>query len=271
MDELGEEPSARPTRRPLFSVEYRVGEGRARWRPRPGRWACLAAFAAFGYALTWGLDHEVARWVVGAGPGAAAERRAPAANAPPASQAARNNNRLMALGWVADLDGTAVIYPREVNGLVAADGRFRTDLSPAEMARILGVDPATIARPGSSDEIDARAVLFRAVSGELTGRARALARRWRGEQADQGRIADAVGYEWVPREFAFTLGDLEHPDDAERRVLVAISRAARQLMPEPGEGIRAIAVERSDVQPHNLAPGYLPPAKVSDAAIHPLP
>ena len=104
-----------------------------------------------------GYGRELSRHIEGAGLEAASRRYAPAADLPPASRTAINNNRTASLGLRADLDGTAIIYATRVNKLVAPDGCFRTALSVAEMVRILEVEPASLSLPGSDHEINPRA------------------------------------------------------------------------------------------------------------------
>ena len=54
--------------------------------------------------------------------------------------------------------------------------------------------------------------------------------------------------------------DLNKPDDDQKPILLAISRAAREIMPKPGERFRAIPLDagafvRSEAP---ISPGYLP-------------
>ena len=87
-----------------------------------------------------------------------------------------NKNKDVQLRLPPDLDGTAVVYPIEVDRLVGPDGSFCTDLSLSDLAGLLNVDPQTIARKGSNNEVDPDAVLFTAVMGRLSEQAKALAR-----------------------------------------------------------------------------------------------
>ena len=85
----------------------------------------------------------------------------PPENVPPPSPAVEINTRTVELHLPRDLEGTAVLYPEEVDGLVSPDGGFRTNLSLHEIARILRIDPENIARKGPHAEVDPDAVLFR--------------------------------------------------------------------------------------------------------------
>ncbi len=92
----------------------------------------------------------------------------------PRQRRADANNRNAELGLAVNLDGIAVLYPELADGLVAPDGRFRTELSLLEMSRVLQIDPLSIAKTGTTDEVDPGAVLFTAVTGTLTDRVKAL-------------------------------------------------------------------------------------------------
>jgi hypothetical protein len=170
------------------------------------------------------------------------------------------NSALMREGWVPNLDGTAVAYAEDADGLVGPDGRFRTDLAPEEAAAILHLDAAAIARAGSPREIDPAAVLFRAQAGTLSDRAKAMSRRTRLRQAAEEQIPDAVYQGWDVRDFAFTLDRLRHPDEAEEAVLAAIGRSKLWVPPRPGDAIRAVPVNRGQLGPDRVAllPGMLP-------------
>jgi hypothetical protein len=54
--------------------------------------------------------------------------RAPAESFPRPSPGVIANNKLAAMGYLANLDGLAIVYPTEVDTLVAADGAFRAAL-----------------------------------------------------------------------------------------------------------------------------------------------
>ena len=111
-----------------------------------------------------------------------------------------NKNKDAQLRLPPDLDGTAVVYPIEVDRLVGPDGSFCTDLSLSDLAGLLNVDPQTIARKGSNDEVDPDAVLFTAVTGRLSEQAKALARRER-IQIQDGLPPSAVVEDWVQPSF----------------------------------------------------------------------
>jgi hypothetical protein len=228
----------------------------------PLRWLRIAVFAALAAGITWAIslaaplrieseDDEIDSRCQGALPGI---RKDP--------QAAINV-QVMSMGWVANLDGTAVAYTAEADGLIGADGRFRTDLSPDKTADILHLDPAAITRKGSPREIDPGAVLFRAQAGTLTDRVKAMSRQVRRRQAAEGRIPDAAYGEWDVRDFAFTLDGLRHPDEEEKTVLAAIVRSKLLVSPRPGDAIRATPVDRGELESGRVAlrPGMLPPCR----------
>ena len=106
-----------------------------------------------------------------------AARSSPPHNYPEPKLFVVNKNKDAQLRLPPDLDGTAVVYPIEVDRLVGPDGSFCTDLSLSELAGLLNVDPQTIARKGSNHEIDPDAVLFTAVTGRLSEQAKALAQQ----------------------------------------------------------------------------------------------
>lgn len=62
---------------------------------------------------------------------------------------------------------------------------------------------------------------------------------------------------WAIREYAFTLARLKQPEEDGKKVLEAISRAARERPPEPREEYRAIAVTPLELDARALKPGYL--------------
>jgi hypothetical protein len=185
---------------------------------------------------------------------------APLAGLPPENRTAANNNMIARLGWAPDLDGTAVVYALEADGLVAL-GRFRTDLSLNEMAAALRISAKSIANPRSPDEIDPDAELFRAQSGLLTDKSKQIERTFRIEQL-AGKMPGRDDHEWVIKEFSFTLNRLKHPSEEEKSVLCAIVAAASEIMPVPGDGVRATGKERSyfEYGPLKLSIGLLPPA-----------
>ncbi len=183
----------------------------------------------------------------------------PLKSAPPPSPSAQNNNANAALGLAPDLEGTAVLYPEKVARLVRHDGEFRTDLSLDELATILKVDRQTIAKKGSTVEVDPDAVLFTAVAARLTEKAKARARRAREIQVRMGMPASAVGDEWQLTKLKFSLNDLIRPDQHQMHVLDAIRRSALHSRKNPGAKFNAepFLIDRVDEQPVFVG-GYLP-------------
>jgi hypothetical protein len=145
-----------------------------------------------------------------------------------------NKNKDAQLRLPPDLDGTAVVYPIEVDRLVGPDGSFCTDLSLSDLAGLLNVDPQTIARKGSNDEVDPDAVLFTAVTGRLSEQAKALARRKREIQIQDGLPPSAVVEDWVQTKLSFSLKALKHPSADQKLVLDSIRHSALGLPRQPG-------------------------------------
>ena len=115
-------------------------------------------------------------------------------------------------------------------------------------------------------KLDPDALLFNTQTGTLTDRSKALSREGRKRQAILGLPTDETVDEWVKKVFSFSLRSLKEPDEEEKAILSAISRSAREIMPEPGAKIRAVPLERAEFLRGDvdLAPGYLPlepPAK----------
>ena len=156
---------------------------------------------------------------------------------PSPSRVNENNNRIMALGLVSDLDGIAVAYTSEADGLVAPDGSWSYSLSALEMAKVLRLDAVVRGT-----------ILFRAQAGWLTPEAKVISRRIRDEREAEGKPRDFVYPEWITRDYAFTVERLRHPTADEKRVMDAISYAARAVPPEPGDGIRAVGVSRGELE-----------------------
>jgi hypothetical protein len=186
----------------------------------------------------------------------------PSVGIPKPSQSVVNNNKTARLRLPVNLDGTAVVYPEHVAAMVGIDGQFRTELSLGEMARVLLLDPRTIAKPGSPNEINPDAVLFRAVTGRLTERAKARSRREREiDEQELGHVM-ATARDWLTIDFPFSLNSLRHPNSEQNVVLDAISRSARGLMRQPGAKVNAVGlpmVDESGKFPRvEFAPGYLP-------------
>jgi hypothetical protein len=164
------------------------------------------------------------------------------------------------LGWVPNLDGTAIAYDRQADRLVEGS-QFRTDLSLNQTARALKISPSSIANPRSPDEVDPDAELFRAQSGVLTPRSKESVRRFQ-RQLAAGKVADSIVQEWVITELSFTLKRLKQPSDQEEAVLSAIARAASQIMPDPDDKVRAVGVAQHALETGHvvLTPGMLPPS-----------
>jgi hypothetical protein len=181
---------------------------------------------------------------------------------PKPSQVVASNNKAALLHLPVNLEGTAVAYPQEVAGLVGADGEFRTELSLNEMASVLLIDPQTIARRGSKNEIDSDAVLFRVLTGMLSERAKARSRRLRETEYQKTRPALVKRGEWVTVDIPFSLSTLRHPNQEQKVILDAISRSARDLVREPGAKANAVAVplnhEGGRFAAFEFAGGYLP-------------
>jgi hypothetical protein len=189
-----------------------------------------------------------------------AASEAPLPGLPPESRTVANNNLIARLGWEPDLDGTVINYALEAARLVEGE-RFRTDLSLDEMAAALRISVKSIANPRSPDEIDPDAELFRAQSGILTDKSKQIERTFRREQL-AGKMPGRDDHEWVIKEFSFTLNRLKHPSEEEKSVLCAIVAAASEIMPVPGDKVRATGRSRADFEhrPLKLSLGMLPPA-----------
>jgi hypothetical protein len=219
----------------------------------------IAAVALIAAAAAWAIGRQAARRIERQGMDIASRRQPPDPGFPQENRTVANNNALMRMGFAPDLEGTAIAYDAEADRLVS-EGRFRTDLSLAQLAAALKISAASIARPRSPGEVDPDAELFRAQSGVLTAGSKALARTRRKEQVAEGKKPDAVVSEWVVTEYAFSLNRLNHPSGEEKAVLAAIARAAGGIMPQPGDTVRAVGVFRGYVAPGRvaLAPGMLP-------------
>jgi hypothetical protein len=262
MNEVRRPESAHPGDELPSEVEHEAVDVTAirRWR-RP-RWGSLAAVALVAAVITWIIGREASRRIEHDDIERASRRQPPLEGHPRPSKAAEINNLVAARGLAADLEGTAVIYPEGVCSLVATDGTFKIDLSAQGMAELLDLAPHGIAKIGSASEIDPQAVLFTAVSGRLTERAKVLARRGREEQARLGRPASAVGNEWVKTVHPFSLNSLKSPTPPQKQILDAISRSARVVPRQPGEKFNAIGLpctwEEVTSGEVTFFPGYLP-------------
>jgi hypothetical protein len=180
------------------------------------------------------------------------------------------NNDTAKLKLPPALEGTAVIYPEVANGLVAPDGRFRTDLPIATMVQMLNLDVRVVARKDSPDNIDPDVVLFTVLVGRLSERAKASSRAIREKEARQGRPSSAAGYEWVKTEHSFTLNSLISPTPEQKEILDAISRSARLVPRRPGEKINAVGLHASSEEllsgKVEFGAGFLPLESPASAA-----
>jgi hypothetical protein len=220
----------------------------------------VVAVAALAPAAAWMIGSAAVRSKHGDETDVVSARYPPAAEYPKPRRTELNNNTIQRMGWVSNLNGAAIAYPKEVDR-IAVDGRFQTDLTPAEMAAALRISTAAIVKPGAPPGIDPDAELFRAQLGVLKDECKARARKRREEQVRAGQVPDAMGYDWVLKDYSFTLNRLKHPNDEERAVLAAILRAAAEIMPRPGDDARAAGVVRGDLAPGKRAvvTGMLPP------------
>lgn len=227
---------------------------------RPGRWVCIGQAAALAAVAAGAIGLAASHRAGSDDPAMSSPRQEPLPGIRRDPRAVINN-AIVGRGWVANLDGIAVVYEAEADGLIAPDGHFRTDLSAEDAGRILRLNREAIADAASPGRIDPRAVLFRAQSGTLTEASKARARKERRQQAAEGIPPDAAYGDWVVRDFAFTLERLERPGEEERAVLSAISRSKRLIAPEPGDTIRAVPICRGDLGDGKVAlgPGILPP------------
>jgi hypothetical protein len=223
-------------------------------------WAWRVVIAAVATAWVWAIGHGAWRSSATDQMDIFAEPEAPLPGLPLQCRTAANNNMIARLGWVPNLDGTAIAYDRQADHLVE-EGRFRTDLSLNQTARALKISPSSIANPRSPDEVDPDAELLRAQSGVLTPRSKESVRRFQ-RQLAAGTVADSIVNEWVITEFSFTLDRLKEPSDQEKAVLSAIARAASEIMPDPDDKVRAVGVghDALEIGLVALTPGMLPPS-----------
>jgi hypothetical protein len=70
----------------------------------------------------------------------------------------------------------------------------------------------------------------------------------RKQQADKREEPQAVYAVWNTKDYAFTIYRLIHPTDYEKTVLDATSKAARAMMPQPGDRVRAVGVGRGEFE-----------------------
>jgi hypothetical protein len=257
----------RPTSLPWITGFGRVVRPSAGWECRVNalrfaRWRSAGTLLVGMAGLLWWLSGEYAHRFDQNRIEEKAGFSPPSERIPKPSRAVVNNDEAALLLRPVNLEGTAVAYPEEVDGLVGADGQFRTDLSLSEMASVLRIDPQTITKRGSKNEIDSEAVLFEAVTGRLSERAKAKSRRLREIELREGWPVSAFGFEWVTVDFPFSLATLKHPNHEEQVVLDAISRSARGLKREPGATTNAVPLpsvrQGGRFRGFEFAGGYLP-------------
>ena len=150
------------------------------------RWGRISAVAVATAGAAWAIGHEAARRIDNQDIVAASQRQPPAPGFPRPGPTVDHNNALMRMGLVANLDGTAIAYTAEADGLFV-DGQLRTDFTLAELANILRVDPASIASRLAPAEVDPHAELFRARVGTLTEESKERSRNMRRQQAQRER------------------------------------------------------------------------------------
>jgi hypothetical protein len=227
-----------------------------RHRPRWGRLAVVAVVAA---GVTWAIGRAAARRIENEDIVIASQRQPPAPGFPRATPTVDHNNALVRMGLAANLNGTAIAYTSEADGLVFG-GQFRTDLALVELAEVLRVEPANIASRLAPAEVDPDAELFRAQVGTLTEESKERSRHERIQQVRTGKRPNAIVAAFVHTDLSFTLNHLRNPTAEEKTVLAAITHAAAGIMPKPGDLIRAVAVSRGELEPGRiaLAAGMLP-------------
>jgi hypothetical protein len=209
--------------------------------------------------MAWVLGQAASEQMERRKAGSAVNFEPPSSRFPRPRQTVVNNNAIMIMGLVGDLDGMAIAYASGADRLVA-NGRFRLDLSLEQMAELLGIRPESISDPRSPRHVDPNAELFRAQAGTLTQHAKKRSRIFRERQVRSGQRPSGVHGQWLITHYSFTLNRLKHPNDDEKIVLSAIVRAAAEIMPMPGDGVRAVPVDRMefDTGRISLASGMLP-------------
>jgi hypothetical protein len=237
----------------------RHGKSILNWLPR---WDSTWFVVAMAVGLIWYLAHE---WPILPGSPKAGDFANQAArdfDASPSGAVELMNIRRAALKLPVALDGIAAIYDKKVAGLVAEDGRFRTDLSAEALSVVLGIAPETVSWKSTPDEIDPDVVLFTAVTGQLSARAKTAALELRAHEQSEGRLVNATDNDWVKTIYRFTLKTMRSPTPDERALLEAISRSARGIPSTPGARINAVGLSFAGPNPSlveaTFAPGYLP-------------
>jgi hypothetical protein len=247
VDPMGYAPGALPSACPEHSLSWTL---HPRWR-RIGVVPIVLVGMASGIGVVF--SHHLANNEGSSRP------QPPAPGYPAPTQTEKNNNLASRMGFVRDLDGMVIAYTKEANRLVS-DGRFRIDLPLKPFAEILGVSPDLIAHTGAKDSVDPDAELFKAQAGVLGASGKKRSQELRARQMREGKTPDAALGEMVITNFSFTLNRLKQPNDEEKIVLSAIIRAAVEAMPMPGDKIRAVPLDRGELERDLVAvkPGMLP-------------
>jgi hypothetical protein len=226
------------------------------------RWDSTWFVLAMAVGLIWYLAHE---WLILPGSpkaGHFANQAARDFDASPSGAVELMNIRRAALKLPVALDGIAAIYDKRVEGLVAEDGRFRTDLCAEALSVVLGIASETVCWKSTPGEIDPDVVLFTAVTGQLNARAKAAALELRAHEQSEGRLVNVTDDDWVKTIYCFTLKTLQSPTPDERALLDAISRSARGIPGIPGARIHAVGLSFAGPKPSlveaTFVPGYLP-------------
>lgn len=227
--------------------QSRAATSQFRWTRVGAIPIALVALACVFISTAWRLQPDL---VLQAGP----------RDSPPPRQTELNNQRVAALGWVPNGDGTAIRHPEEVMKLVTRDGKFRTELALEPLADLLHIDPRSISLQSFPGKLDPDAILFKVVVGKLSPESKRILRAKQQARRSGSPDAESVTYQFVQQNVCFTLNGLKHPDSNQEMILAAISRAAREIMPVPGEKARAIETSRATIESGNASfeVGYLP-------------
>jgi hypothetical protein len=237
-------------------------------RRRSGRWVTITVVAVIAAGTVWAIVRWTAQRIEESDIVAASLRQPALPGFPVESPAVYQNNVNAKFGRVPNLDGKAIPYAKQANGLVVG-GEVRSDRPLAELAAILEVTHDSIADPRSHGQVDSDAPLFVAQTAILTEKAKEISRTMRIRQLREGKAPDAVFPEWIVMRFTFTRNRLKHPNDEEKIVLAAIVRAATPgFMPQPGDETRAVPLNRGELGPDRTAAaaGYLPSQTREQAA-----
>src|SRR6516162_3315696 len=125
MDKVGEPASALPRTRLPFGASKGAYKTAASPPTRLHNWAWRVAIAAVATAWVWAIGHGASRSSETDQMDIFAEPEAPLPGLALKCRTAANNNMIARLGWVPNLDGTAIAYDRQADHLVE-EGRFRT-------------------------------------------------------------------------------------------------------------------------------------------------